>query len=167
MQDLLASWLDLWRARPISVKSPLSPDAVVAHLDKPDDDARVVIGHVSLARVRLLAQRPSRRRLRNPWRPVLRGRIVPTPGGSRLVGSFAWLSGVRMATAAWLVAVVAFLAIGFTTAAGQSAFTVLILLTPGIVLAVGGLLLIGVAARAGRRDETFLREWLERRLSAS
>ena len=167
MQELITAWPDLWRARPISVRSPLAPDAVVAHLDKVGDDERVVVGHVSLGRVRLLAQRPSRRRLRNPWRPVLRGRIVPTPGGSRLVGSFAWLSGVRVATAAWLVAVVAFLVAGFVTAFGQSFGTVLMLITPGIVLAVAGLLLIGFAARAGRRDETFLREWLQRRLSAS
>jgi len=167
MQELIAAWPDLWKARPISVRSPLPPEAVVAHLDKVEDDERVVVGHVSLVRVRLLAQRPSRRVLRNPWRPVLRGRIVPTPGGSRLVGSFAWLSGVRVATAAWLVAVLAFLAVGFATAVGQSLGTVLVLITPGIVLAAAGLLLIGFAARAGRRDETFLREWLRRRLSAS
>jgi hypothetical protein len=167
MQELIAALPDLWRARPISVRTPLPPDAVVAHLDNVDDGERVVVGHVSLVRVRLLAQRPSTRLLRNPWRPVLRGRIVPTPGGSRLVGSFAWLSGVRVATAAWLVAVVAFLAVGFTVAVGQPIGTVFVLITPGIVLAVAGLLLIGFAARAGRRAETFLREWLRRRLSAS
>src|SRR4051794_14319883 len=159
---LLTAWHDLCRARPISVKSPLPPDAVVANLDDaagpvagadpdsgtggglttktaPGDHAgRIVVGHVSIVRVRLLAQRPSRRRLRNPWRPVLRGRIVPTPGGSRLVGSFAWLSGVRVATAAWLVAVIGFLVAGVTTAAGQSAVTVLVLLAPGIAMAVAG-----------------------------
>lgn len=174
-------WRDLWGTRAVTVRSSLSPAAAVDRLaaargrafawppgSSPTPRLRIVTGRLSVHRVWLRAHRPGSR---NSWRPTLRGRFEPAPGGSVLVGAFTVHPVSQAFTALWLIGLGSCAVIGLAAAVAGAVrrdpsvlLGALGLAGAALGMAAFGVTLTIVGNRFGIRDERALRWWLDRHL---
>jgi hypothetical protein len=177
--DWMRQWLLLWRVDRIEVISPMSLDeaeaALAASMETrrygawragPSADSHVITGRIHDRRVRVSANPPG---TTNAWNAVLRAELIPLPAGCRLVGRLGWLPKARIFCAFWLTCVVAFFVSGVVLLAnsethghgtGGYLFMCLVPLAMAAFF-VGGVAFFGFI---GRKNASFLREWLRRTL---
>jgi hypothetical protein len=173
----VVSWLDLWRTRPVAIRSTLPPAAAARRLaaarrgglrtvvTSPPVAPRPVSGRISVDRVRLRAGRMGNR---NSWDEVFRGRFVAGPDGCDLVGTVGWSPAVRVFTGLWLSVaglIAAFGLVGFVLSLARGrpgAASALALAGVAAGMAALGMTLVGLAGAAGRRNGLFLHAWLAR-----
>lgn len=178
-------WLRLWRDEPVVVDSPLSREAAVSALAGGITGfgsmfarswsfgfgPRVVRGRVTTEHVRLAAMKPG---FRNSWRPVFRGRWETRGTTTQLVGKIGWHPAVKIFSAVWLGGVACFLVTGLiggldllaqgrpADAGGWFAFSAA---TIAFVAFFAGP--TWFAGRSGKKDEEYLRQWLQDRLQTN
>ncbi len=125
-----------------------------------------VIGRVGRRRLSLTAITAG---VRNSWCPSVRGRLEPTATGSRFVGRLGWSIFTLVFSATWLgLAFCLFLALlghaivlASNGDAGAPVFLVCLAPLGGMVLFFG---LSSWGIHVARKDEVYLRSWLEERL---
>jgi hypothetical protein len=181
---LVGWWASQYRPVPVEMASPLPVAVAYQALETSATDfsgavvaafdfrarSRIVVGRVNGEYVRLEAMRPG---MRNSWRPVLTGRVVPMPYGSRLVGQLGVSPAVQAFSAVLLgLAALVFAGSLIGSAAqwisGDPATAHRFLEVAGGAL-LSGVLLIGMTAagtKLGGEDEAFLRQWLAECLHA-
>ncbi|MFG2040666.1 hypothetical protein [Dactylosporangium sp. NPDC048998] len=158
-------WLRWWQGTPFALRSPLSVAEAVAALNADratilrGSGVRVVVGRISPDLVRLTSKRRSSN---NAWRPVLRARFRPLPGGGcELIGSFDIQPLVPLFTTLWLILGLTGLIVGLAGVRSVSDLAPLAAPLGALALVVT---IAAVGTRAGHRDEEHLRRWIERRL---
>ena len=131
---------------------------------------RIVAGRVSPDYVRLAAMRPG---VQNGWRPSFRGKLAPHGAATQLVGKMGVPTAVKIFSAVWLGGVACFFVIGLVgsldelargrvaDAGGWFVFTAA---TLGFASFFMGL--TWLAGRSGKKDEAYLRQWLQDQLQS-
>jgi hypothetical protein len=166
----LAALVDAWRDERVELASPLSADEARARLrDALRSPVRSrlelggstgtydLAGRIGADRLMLSTARVG---LRNSWAPVVRGRLEPADGGSRLVARMGWHPGIKAVSALWLLG--AAVAVPGLIAAGDAQFALVPL---GMLVLFVALMVWG--ERGGRRVTVRLREFLAERLDAT
>jgi hypothetical protein len=174
-------WLRLWQDERIEMLSSLSVPAVVEQLADVTSSrglvlrgmetgwgSRIVVGEVSRGRLRLRAMRPG---VRNSFRPVLRGELTPTSDGCVLIATIGWHPAVRVFNILWISTWAVFILTGVAgcvglAASGDEANAMGMLAFAGVTLVFGAVFagLLAFGGWLGRKDEEFLRSWLNVRL---
>ena len=157
MDSLLAPW----RNRPVRIASRLSPQEALRRIEGgigSGSGVHTISGWVTGDEVRLVARRP----FRNSWRPILRARVVATPGGCELVGSIGTHPAVKVFMTVWLCFAGLLAVLGAVFGTGSER---LVALPPFLMIAFG-LALNYFGHSLGRHDARALIKWLGRRLSA-
>lgn len=111
-----------------------------------------------------------RRVARNDFAPCFHGEMYPEGAGGRLVGRFGMDRSVRLFMAFWLTFAVAIALVALPTLAGhlthlgQGDLSVFDFVPLGLV--ISGILMLRYGRRIGKRDESFLVEFLQTILQA-
>jgi hypothetical protein len=129
---------------------------------------RIVIGKIEGDYVRLQALRPG---IRNSWRPILIGRLVPAPHGSQLVGQLGLGSFVKAFSILWLGFVAPFFAGGLLGIVVEllrgdlsKALTCLMVAGIGLGFIAFFIGLTALGSKMGDNDAAFLRQWVAEHL---
>lgn len=178
MRRFFRWWIRGLRSVPVEVASPMPVEAASCALANEVTSygsamlsglglglgPRIVIGKVEGDYVRLQALRPG---IRNSWRPILIGRLVPAPQGSQLVGQLGMSSFVKTFSALWLGFVAMFFAGGLLGIVvellrGDPSKTIPFLAVAGIALGFTAFFigLTALGSKMGDNDVAFLRQWV-------
>ncbi|WP_433060028.1 hypothetical protein [Dactylosporangium sp. CS-033363] len=161
-----------------TLDSPLPVAEAAARLDEGLRGRRKLLGPPRVVRGRVHDDRlwlvAGRRGVANAWRPVLRGRLAGTEGGSRLVYRFGWNPLVEVFTALWFGALVLFLVVGLIrTAIGAAsgvptgAHDLLALIGVTVGMMALGAAIVGGATWVGRTEARTVTTWLAERLETN
>lgn len=176
--ELIRSWLRLWQVDHVDVTSPMSVDeaeaALVAAVETPATAAqadfvtkpRIVVGWVHHRRIRVSARPPG---IGYSWNTRLRAKLVPAPGGSRLIGRLGCPVEERVFSAFLLACALAFFVSGLvqltrSEAQGHGLGGYLALCLGPLAFIAVLIVLIGFFGSAGRKNAPFLRHWLNQTL---
>lgn len=177
-------WLQMWSDDVIVLESPLSQAAATSALATGltglgsrffrgmsfGIGPRIVAGRVSADYVRLAAMRPG---VQNGWRPSFTGKLAAHGATTQLVGKIGVPTAVKIFSAAWLGGVACFFVTGLVggldelargrvgEAGGWFAFTAATIGFAGFFMG-----LTWFASRSGKKDEAYLRQWLQDRLQS-